>query len=138
LENHPTVISEEAKKIKLSKKTGIPLGVLPNQQAPATKKGGDDLGKARPKQENKEERKARKAQVKESRRVTLPTASDLLPLPSAPHLALPFSECKGAKENSQVCLQRRRKATGNTKGTARTHNRTEYNKVLSIKYPIYV
>jgi len=70
LENHPTVISEESKKIKLSKKTGIPLGVLPNQQAPAPKKGGDDLGKARPKQENKEQRKARKAQVKESRRVT--------------------------------------------------------------------
>eukprot|EP01113_Clastostelium_recurvatum_P024419 TRINITY_DN2917_c2_g1_i1.p1 TRINITY_DN2917_c2_g1~~TRINITY_DN2917_c2_g1_i1.p1 ORF type:complete len:423 (-),score=155.67 TRINITY_DN2917_c2_g1_i1:89-1357(-) len=73
LENHPRLIVEAAThKIQLSRKTGIPLGVLPakerkpKQEPPP--KPAENLGEARNKEETPEEKKARKKAVKEGRR----------------------------------------------------------------------
>lgn len=85
LENHPAIIKAPrkngAKKIQLSKKTGIPIGYFPTKETKEVTKEvieeeeeGDegetanDLGAARPKEETKEEKKARKAAVKAARR----------------------------------------------------------------------
>lgn len=76
LYNHPSIISERNEKIKLSKKTGLPMGVL--GEKPKTVKELDridhkitrilpEIGK-RTKDESKEEKKARKQAVKEHRR----------------------------------------------------------------------
>jgi len=76
--NRPAIISEPKKtyEIKLSKKTGLPLGILPDK--PKSKKEMDridhkitrilpEIPERKP-EETKEERKARKAEVKEHRR----------------------------------------------------------------------
>lgn len=75
LENHPTLIREEPKKkkktIQLSKKTGIPIGVLPTKE----KEEEDDdlisenLGKKRNKNETKEEKRLRKKMIKMENRM---------------------------------------------------------------------
>lgn len=77
-ENHPSVIREPrrniAKEIKLSKKTGIPLGVLPERTRREEEFSDDEyvevenLGEARKKGETKEEKKARKAAMKALKR----------------------------------------------------------------------
>lgn len=76
-ENHPTLIddgplvSRRRPPIVLSKKTGIPLGVLPTTQ-PKVKHTEEqpavNLGQARKKEETKEEKRARKQQIKEARK----------------------------------------------------------------------
>lgn len=74
--NHPAMISEKRPAIELSKKTGLPLGVLGDK--PITKKQMDKIEHKitrilpeipnRSKDETKEERKERKQMVKEHRR----------------------------------------------------------------------
>lgn len=75
-ENHPKLITEKSKKpaaqIKLSNKTGMPLGVLPTK-APKKEIEEDDgpaenLGKARSENETPEQKKERKKQQKEAKR----------------------------------------------------------------------
>lgn len=76
LYNHPTTISEKKPAIELSKKSGLPLGVL--NEKPITKKQMDKIEHkitrilpeipTRSKNESKEEKKARKQMVKEHRR----------------------------------------------------------------------
>ncbi len=65
-DNHPAVISE--KKIKLSKKTGIPLNVLPNQPKPQEKPARENKGQARKSKESAEEKKERKKKIKDERK----------------------------------------------------------------------
>lgn len=76
LYNHPALIKETSDKIKLSKKTGLPLGVF--AEKPKTAKEMDRIDHKitrllpevpkRSKEETKEEKKARKQAVKEHRR----------------------------------------------------------------------
>ncbi|KAL6045950.1 Protein ltv1 [Balamuthia mandrillaris] len=72
LENHPTLIDDapaRKKRIELSKKTSIPLGVLPERPKKEKTKRNDNLGEARTKWETPEDKKARKQRVKEMRRL---------------------------------------------------------------------
>lgn len=76
LDNHPKLIVEpnsNANAIKLSNKTGIPLGVLPaketNKVPSPSKPSQDNKGEARKKDETPEERKARKQSIKEEKKV---------------------------------------------------------------------
>eukprot|EP00026_Physarum_polycephalum_P006666 Phypoly_transcript_06717.p1 GENE.Phypoly_transcript_06717~~Phypoly_transcript_06717.p1 ORF type:complete len:551 (+),score=146.95 Phypoly_transcript_06717:87-1739(+) len=82
LENHPKLIVEPSNKIKLSKKTGMPLGVLgtrgpqkgTHQDDQDSEESQDDssvasnTGKARSKDETPEQRKERKRLVKEEKK----------------------------------------------------------------------
>jgi protein LTV1 len=85
LENHPRLITEpitlkglkRKKKIELSQKSGIPLGILEKKKKQVEEDSEDeeedddeevdDRGKSRNKQESKEEKKLRKAQVKKAK-----------------------------------------------------------------------
>ncbi|KAK5577430.1 hypothetical protein RB653_002371 [Dictyostelium firmibasis] len=77
LENHPKLLREE-KKIKLSRKTGMPVGVIPTKQKDISDDDDDDdddgdedkktnLGVSR-KNETKESKKLRKQQLKDDRK----------------------------------------------------------------------
>ncbi|KAN0003557.1 hypothetical protein ACTFIZ_009722 [Dictyostelium cf. discoideum] len=76
LENHPKLLKEE-KKIKLSRKTGMPIGVIPTKQKEISDDDNEDdeeeeeksinLGVSR-KNETKESRKLRKQQLKDDRK----------------------------------------------------------------------
>eukprot|EP00762_Andalucia_godoyi_P001094 ANDGO_02106.mRNA.1 Protein LTV1 homolog len=79
LENHPGMIKEERKKIKLSQKTGIPLGYLHSKKQTAVEdesSASDDpsvdeaknIGKARSANESAEEKRERKKLLKEEKR----------------------------------------------------------------------
>lgn len=76
LENHPTLIREEPKKkkktIQLSKKTGIPIGVLPTKEKEEEEDDdliSENLGKKRNKNETKEEKRLRKKMIKMENRM---------------------------------------------------------------------
>jgi protein LTV1 len=67
LENHPTLISEDKpNRIKLSRKTGMPLNVLPKTEKI---KGGDTVTEKGRKGESKDEKKARKLATKQEKKV---------------------------------------------------------------------
>ena len=81
LENHPKLLDDDLRRIKLSKKTGIALGILPEKQskkqlAALLEDEEDDeeddyrpnLGKARSKKETPAEKKARKQALKDEKR----------------------------------------------------------------------
>jgi len=68
LYNHPKLIEEpQEKRIKLSVKTGIPIGVLPDKPK-KQKPSRENLGTARTADETIEQKKERKKQIKEERR----------------------------------------------------------------------
>jgi protein LTV1 len=70
-ENHPSMIVEKIpnkNKIKLSAKTGLPLGVLPSKE-PKQKQAQDNLGKKREKGESIEVKRARKLALKAEKQV---------------------------------------------------------------------
>lgn len=74
VENHPALISERTNakpKIRLSAKTGLPVGVLPTKTKPRppTIQQSENKGKPRAKDETPEEKALRKKQVKENRKV---------------------------------------------------------------------
>jgi len=77
LYNHPKVIEEPSKKsssspsgdkIKLSSKTGIPIGVLPERETKPKQFKLENKGKPRLTEETLEEKKQRKKQIKEERK----------------------------------------------------------------------
>jgi len=78
LENHPSLLDADIQRIKVSRKTGFALGVLPEKKRHglgAVHEEEEDeedervnLGKARSKGETKEEKKARKALLKEEKK----------------------------------------------------------------------
>ena len=63
------LVAEASKRIVLSAKTGLPVGVLPGtlKGQPAQEASAPNKGVARPKEESKEDKKARKAAVKKER-----------------------------------------------------------------------
>lgn len=82
LENHPKLLDDDLRRIKLSKKSGIALGVLPEKQSKkqlaalledeSSDEDEDDyrpnLGKGRSKKETPAEKKARKQAIKDEKR----------------------------------------------------------------------
>ena len=71
---------QEPKRITLSQKSGLPLGVLPTKQSSAGAEGTisrENKGAARNKKETREEKKIRKMQVKEERQEKRKTKSQL-------------------------------------------------------------
>jgi len=84
LDNHPTIIprvrTNKQKQIKISQKTGIPIGYHPSSNKPGVipedegeecedeDEPGEDLGVKRDKSESKADKKARKAAIKAARR----------------------------------------------------------------------
>ena len=71
---------QEPKRITLSQKSGLPLGVLPTKQSTAGAEGTisrENKGAARNKKETREEKKIRKMRVKEERQEKRKTKSQL-------------------------------------------------------------
>jgi len=79
LENHPQLLDDDIQRIKISKKTGIALGVLPGPRSRGALKAVSEdeaesdeeavnLGAARIKNETKEEKKQRKKMLQEEKR----------------------------------------------------------------------
>ncbi|EGG22698.1 hypothetical protein DFA_04828 [Cavenderia fasciculata] len=77
--NHPSTIREEGiKKIQLSKKTGIPLGVLPTRTREIEEEEERiNYGEAIEKDESKEDKKERKKAVKELKKAAREQKKDL-------------------------------------------------------------
>jgi hypothetical protein len=72
LDNHPRLIIEgdqKIKKIQLSEKMGMPTGVLPKKKKEKAPEVKENQGKTRPKEEGAEEKKVRKQQIKEAKKV---------------------------------------------------------------------